>query len=395
MALALQAITLAQQYILSWLHPVPSKSPSALRLGVLSSADINPAVVIRPSQTHPDVILYGIATRDLPTAQKAARHYGFRRAYGCYQDLLDDPTIDIVHLSTPNSTHFELATRAILKGKHVLCEMPFTSNAEEARQLVEMSKVRGVIVEEAFHWQFHPSAHLFRVILSSGKYGRILRTDATITTSPGIPGIRWEFDLAGGSALDLTYALSFTRFAIRAGFPREIQSAVVRPSKKDHRVDEALYALLLFEDPKGHLVHSRIYTDMARSWAGAVIPRIWELPSIEVETEKAIIYFYNAMMPHVYHFIAITEKATGDTHYCKQYCAGPLWGNAMTTGGKGGKSYWSTYRWQLEAFVDAVRGEALAYWIPSEESIIQMETIDAIYRAAELPVRLFEGLKEL
>jgi hypothetical protein len=67
----------------------------------------------------------------------------------------------------------------------------------------------------------------------------------------------------------------------------------------------------------------------------------------------------------------------------------------MTTGGKGGKSYWSTYRWQLEAFVDAVRGEALAYWIPSEESIIQMETIDAIYRAAELPVRLFEGLKEL
>jgi hypothetical protein len=43
MALALQVITLAQQYILSWLHPVPSKSPSALRLGVLSSADINPA----------------------------------------------------------------------------------------------------------------------------------------------------------------------------------------------------------------------------------------------------------------------------------------------------------------------------------------------------------------
>lgn len=48
-----------------------------------------------------------------------------------------------------------------------------------------------------FHWQFHPAAHLFREILSSGKYGRILRTDAAITASPGILGIRWECDQAG------------------------------------------------------------------------------------------------------------------------------------------------------------------------------------------------------
>ena len=47
------------------------------------------------------------------------------------------------------------------------------------------------------HWQFHPAAHLFREILSSGKYGRVLRTDAAITASPGILGIRWECDLAG------------------------------------------------------------------------------------------------------------------------------------------------------------------------------------------------------
>jgi predicted dehydrogenase len=109
--------------------------------------------VVRPSQTHPDIILYGIASRDLPTAQKATRHYGFRRAYGCYQDLLDDPAIDIVYLSTPN---FEWATSAILQGKHVLCEKPFASNVEEARQLVEMSKAKGVIVEEAVCFYLFP-----------------------------------------------------------------------------------------------------------------------------------------------------------------------------------------------------------------------------------------------
>jgi predicted dehydrogenase len=189
--------------------------------------------------------------------------------------------------------------------------------------------------------------------------------------------------------MDCTYALSFTRYALQAGQPKEIQSAVARPYSKDNRVDEAMHALLLFEDPKdGHLIQSRVYTDMARQWVlRPFIPRVWELPSIEVETEKATIYFYNAMMPHLYHYISITDKRTGRTEYRKQYSGGPKWGDAWTTGGKGGKSYWSTYRWQLEAFTERVRGKKTPYWISGEESIAQMETIDAIYRAAGLPVR--------
>lgn len=190
----------------------------------------------------------------------------------------------------------------------------------------------------------------------------------------------------GGSAMDMTYALSFTRYAIGAGQPKEIQSAVARPYPKDTRVDEAMHALLLFEDPKdGHLIQSRVYTDMARRWA--VVPRIWELPSIEVETDKAIIYFYNAMMPHLYHYIAITDKTTGQTQYRKQYRGGPRWEEVWTTGGKGGKAYWSTYRWQLEAFVEKVRGKMPPAWVSGDESIAQMEAIDSIYRAAGLPVR--------
>lgn len=196
--------------------------------------------------------------------------------------------------------------------------------------------------------------------------------------------------------MDMTYALSFTRYAIQAGQPKEVQSAVARPYQKDKRVDEAMHSILLFEDPKdGHLIQSRVYTDMARQWLfKPFVPRLWELPSIEVETEQAIIYFYNAMMPHLYHFISITDKRTGQTHYRKQYRGGPLWGDAFTTGGKGGKSYWSTYRWQLEAFTEKVRGKKVPYFISGEESIAQMETIDAIYRAAGLPVRPSNSLNK-
>jgi predicted dehydrogenase len=235
-----------------------------------------------------------------------------------------------------------------------------------------------------------------------------------MTASPGVPDgdIRWQFELAGkrlmnlsviifktlvtltvcfigGSLMDMTYALSFTRFAVHGSKLKEIQSAVARPYSKDKRVDEAMHSLILFEDSKdGHLIQSRVYTDMARQWAiKGIVPRVWELPSIEVETDKAIIYFYNAMMPHLYHYISITDKSTGKTQYKKQYNGGPCWGEAWTTGGKGGKSYWSTYRYQLEAFTEKVRGKHVPYWISGEESILQMETIDAIYKAAGLPAR--------
>lgn len=189
--------------------------------------------------------------------------------------------------------------------------------------------------------------------------------------------------------MDMTYALSFTRFALHAQTPSQITSSVTRPLKADPRVDEAMYAHLVFDGVKGHKIHSRIYTDMARKMAcGGLVPRFWELPSIEVETERAIIYYFNAMMPHVYHYISITDKTTGKTRYVKQYSGGPLWGERVTSAGaKGGKSTWSTYRWQLEAFVDAVRGDTPAYWVSGDESVWQMESLDAMYQAAGLPVR--------
>lgn len=240
-----------------------------------------------------------------------------------------------------------------------------------------------------FHWQFHPAAHLFRQIVDSKQYGKIIRTDAWMTASPGIPDgdIRWQYDLAGGSSMDATYALSFTRFAIHAGKPTQVLSAVSRPYARDARVDEAMHALLLFKDPDGHNVYSRVYTDLARSWVGGLVPRVWEAPSIEVETDAAIIYFYNAMMPHIYHYIAITDKRTGRTEYKTQSGGGPVWGEKWTTGGKGGKPFWSTYRWQLEAFMDKVRGKEPPCWVQGQDSVAQMETIDEIYKTAGLPLR--------
>jgi len=206
--------------------------------------------------------------------------------------------------------------------------------------------------------------------------------------------IRWQYDLAGGSLMDMTYALSFTRYALHAGTPEKVLSATARPYDKDKRVDAAMHATLLLKDARGDIVQSKIYTDMARSWVSGAIPRVWEFPAIEVETDKAYIYFYNAMMPHLYHYISITDKATGRTEVKKAYKGGPKWGDVETTGGKGGNAKWSTYRYQLEALVDRVKGKEPATWVTNEESIAQMQTIDAIYQKAGLPLRPTSSLAQ-
>ena len=92
-------------------------------------------------------------------------------------------------------------------------------------------------------------------------------------------------------------------------------------------------------------------------------------------------------MPHLYHYISVTDKRNGKTEIKKQYKGGPKWGTVMTSDGQGGQSSWSTYRWQLEAFVSKCKGEEPAAWVTNEESITQMETIDMIYEHAGLPLR--------
>ncbi|KAL1843433.1 hypothetical protein VTK73DRAFT_2851 [Phialemonium thermophilum] len=86
------------------------------------------------------------------------------------------------------------------------------------------------------------------------------------------------------------------------------------------------------------------------------------------------------MMPHIYHYIQITDKRTGQSHSQKHYSFGPAWGPRS-------EPWWSTYRYQLEAFVDKVTGKEPVHWISAEDSVAQMRTLDAIYEKSGLGKR--------
>lgn len=113
--------------------------------------------VIHPAKSHPSVILFAIASRDLTRAQNVQKQYGFTKAHASYADLVDDPDVDIVYVSVPNALHYEWASKALRAGKDVLCEKPFTSNADEAMRLVQLGKEKGLVIEEAVRSALYPS----------------------------------------------------------------------------------------------------------------------------------------------------------------------------------------------------------------------------------------------
>ena len=96
--------TFLEQYLHAKAHEV-SKSPDAIRLGILSTANSNSAALINPAKSHGGVIVSAIASRDLKPAQEHAKKYGIPKAYGSYEELLNEPGIDAVYISLPNGMH--------------------------------------------------------------------------------------------------------------------------------------------------------------------------------------------------------------------------------------------------------------------------------------------------
>src|SRR5690606_24531118 len=78
------------------------------------------------------------------------------RAYGSYQELIDDPGLDAIYVALPCSEHVPWTLKALRAGKHVLCEKPFALHLDEATQAVELAGECGKILMEAHHWRYHP-----------------------------------------------------------------------------------------------------------------------------------------------------------------------------------------------------------------------------------------------
>src|SRR5690606_14560867 len=112
-----------------------------------------------------------VGSRSQASADSFAPEFGIATAHGSYEALVADPGVDAIYVSTPHPCHAPAAKLALEAGKHVLLEKPFTVNAREARQVVELAAERGLVVLEAMWTRFLPQSVRVRELIADGVIG--------------------------------------------------------------------------------------------------------------------------------------------------------------------------------------------------------------------------------
>ena len=173
---------------------------SKLSWGILGCARITRRGLIPGIAASKSGSLVALASRDHATARAWAKEFEIPKAYGSYQEVLDDPAIESVYIPFPNELHRPWVLAAADAGKQVLCEKPLALDAGEAATMVEHCQKRGVLLMEAFMWRHQPRSLKLLELIRSGAIGELclIRSSFSFPIAPG----DWRLDPArGGGAL--------------------------------------------------------------------------------------------------------------------------------------------------------------------------------------------------
>ncbi|WP_163804374.1 Gfo/Idh/MocA family protein [Mycolicibacterium anyangense] len=325
--------------------------PSPVRIGILGASSYAPTTLINPAKGKDDVVIAAVGARDQASADQFAAKHGIATAHGSYAALVDDPTIDAVYVLLPTSMHGRWMRAALAAGKHVLCEKPFTANSAEAREIAELAAASDRVVMEAVQGRYHPLTLRVEEIIDSGELGKLEFVDVALCVMlPKFSGNCYNYDLAGGAMMDAgSYVVNMLRT-----FGRSTPQVVSAKAKlRDPRVDRAMSAELRY--PEGHRGRLRVSlwsSDLFRATA-------------KVVGDAGELRWLSPAAPHLFPKLTISS-ARGKR--VERFPRRP------------------TYDYQLDAFVAAVsKGHPVR--TTAEGAVETMTVIDAIYRAAGLPLR--------
>lgn len=177
---------------------------------------------------------YAIASREMRKARRFAKEQGFERAYGSYEELMDDPKVDLIYIATPHAFHFEQAKACILKGKPVLCEKAFTANATQAEELLKLAEEKQVFIAEAIWTRYLPMSRTIAELVRKGAVGTPYLLSANLGYAITNRERLVRPELAGGALLDVgVYTLNFAAMV----FGTEILSTTSTCVKMDNGLD--------------------------------------------------------------------------------------------------------------------------------------------------------------
>ena len=187
-----------------------------IRWGVLSTSSFAERKFIPGLRKSPMIDVAAVASRDLGRSQAFADRCGIAQAYGSYEALLADPTIDVIYNALPNSMHVQWTKRAAEAGKHVLCEKPMGLTAAELDPLLPLADQ--VHIAEGVMVRFHPQWTETRDIVRSGQLGIVSHMHVAFSYNNTDPGdIRNNAATGGGALYDIgCYAIVAARWFMDA-----------------------------------------------------------------------------------------------------------------------------------------------------------------------------------
>lgn len=181
-----------------------------IRWGVLAPGRIARSLAADLAMV-PDGRLAATGSRDAGRAAAFAADFG-GAAHGSYEDLVNDPNVDVVYVASPHVLHDEHTRLALVAGKHVLCEKPMTLDADSTAALFEEARTRGLFLMEAMWTACHPTIRKLRTLLSAGNHGRARQVHADLGfVVEADPGDRMlDPAMGAGALLDMgIYPLTF------------------------------------------------------------------------------------------------------------------------------------------------------------------------------------------
>ena len=313
-----------------------------MRLGIVSTADIN-RKVIPGAHASDKVELVAVASREQRRAEEYAKSWEIPRAYGSYEALLEDPDVDAVYISLPNTMHREWSIRSLEAGKHVICEKPFSRRPADVEEAFDAAERSGRLLTEAFMYRHNPQTARLAALIREGAIGelRVIRSAFSYSLYDA-ENIRLRTDVDGGSLMDVgCYCVSGSR--LLAGEPDTVYGqAYTGPTGTDWVFAGVLRfpgdVLALFD-------------------CGTSLPERDELEAIGTEGSVFLDDPWHATAP-----VMEVRRADGVERVNLDRV--------------------DSYRLELENLADAIAGEA-PLLLGREDALGQARTIDALFRSAE------------
>ena len=329
---------------------------ATIRWGVLGAAAIAtgrtmPAIIEAPSAS-----LVALASRDAAKGRAVAEQFGIPRLHASYDALLADPEVDAVYIPLPNQLHFDWALRAMQAGKHVLCEKPLCTSAEQVAALIAERDRSGVHIEEGFAFRNHPQWAKLADILAAGTIGRVCAVHCTLAKQFLDPAdVRNQLDAGGGALYDLgSYAISACNLIFQRP-PARVVAAMDRDPA--FGIDRLTSALLDYGDR--HAVFTVGTQSGAYGWGTHQ-----QLSVLGSQGWLRMNFGFAHARP------TACQLEVGDGSHVGAFATATYTFEPA-----------NHYVLQIERFSQHLRGAAVAFW-PIEDALHTLRTIEALFASA-------------